>query len=86
MNATATTYAFSRVPVAPPTPQDAVLQLIDAQARIIESTEALLRSSDHEEIDGLLGDAMRKIAAARSVNRDLNRKKQGLPTIDEASR
>lgn len=66
---------------AKPTKDDAVLPILDAQARLIEAHEGILRTTDHDAIDGLLADAMRKIASARSANRDMQRDLLGLVTI-----
>lgn len=60
-----------------------VLPLLDAQARLIEAHEVKVSTDDHDEIDGLLAEAMRKLATARSANRDVQRKKLGLVTIAE---
>ena len=68
-------------------PAAAVLHLLDAQTCIVESIEGLVQSSriEFDEIDGRLGDAMRKLAAARSVVQELKRKKLGLVTIAETA-
>lgn len=66
---------------AKPTKDDAVLPILDAQARCIEAHEAILRTTDHDEIDNLMAEAMRKLATARSANRELQRHVLGLVTI-----
>lgn len=66
--------------------ESAVLPLLDAQTCIVESIEGLVtsrRTVEFDEIDARLGDAMRKIAAARSVLREQKRKKLGHTTIAE---
>jgi hypothetical protein len=60
-----------------------VRPLLDAQTRVVEAIEGSLVSDDHDEVDGLLADAMRKIASARSANREAQRKRLGLVTIAE---
>lgn len=72
------------VPRTPAEPgEQATLALLDAQTCIVESLEGLVRSSrvEFDEVDGRLGDAMRKIATARSAIQELKRKKLGLVTI-----
>jgi hypothetical protein len=66
-------------------PHTAVLALLDAQTCIVESIEGIVRSSriEFDDVDARLGDAMRKIAAARSIVQELKRKKLGLVTIAE---
>ncbi len=60
-----------------------LLPLLDAQARIVEAAEGTLRTHDHDEVDGLLAEAMRKLATARAANREAQRKHLGLVTIAE---
>ena len=70
---------------AEPTAAAAVLALLDAQTCLTEGIEQLIRfeSIEWDYVDGRLGDAMRRIAAARSVAQDLKRKALGLTTIAE---
>ncbi len=74
---------YSKVSPEPAATSAVLLPLLDAQARIIEATEGTLRSNDHDDVDGLLAEAMRRIAAARSANREAQRKHLGLVTIAE---
>ena len=69
---------------AEPGPQ-AVLALLDAQTCIVEGIEGLVQSSrvEFDAVDARLGDAMRKLAEARSAVCELKRKKLGLVTIAE---
>ena len=71
-----------RIAQPQPTPA-AVLALLDAQTCIVEAMQQLLAfdSIEFDYVDSGLGDAMRKIAAARSVVQELKRKKLGLATI-----
>lgn len=66
----------------PPERQKLVRLICDAQTRLVEATEGVL-VDDFEEIDGQLHTAMTKLIAARAANRELQRKKLGLPTIAE---
>ena len=68
-----------------PEPTAAVLTLLDAQTCLVEGIEQIVRfeSIEWDYVDGRLGDAMRQIAAARSVVQELKRKKLGLVTIAE---
>jgi hypothetical protein len=63
--------------------ESVVLPLLDAQTCIVESIEGLVRhrTIEFDEIDARLGDAMRKIAEARSRLREQKRAKLGQPTI-----
>lgn len=70
-------------PGRPPECDAVTLPAYDAMARIIEACEGATCTSDHDEIDGLFAEAMRKIASARSANRELQRRKLGLVTIAE---
>jgi hypothetical protein len=67
--------------------QQATLALLDAQTCIVESIENLVRSGrvEYDEVDGRLGDAMRKLASARSAIQEMKRKKLGLVTIAETA-
>lgn len=68
-------------------PAAAVLHLLDAQTCIVESIEGLVQSSrvEFDEVDGRLGDAMRKLAMARAAVQEAKRKKLGLVTIAETA-
>ena len=61
----------------------AALPLLEAQTFLTEGIEHLIRwhDVDHNQVDALLGDAMRRIAKARSAVLELKRAKDGHPTI-----
>ncbi len=85
MNNTRYSEVTPRKPAEPG--QQAVLALLDAQTRLTESIEGLVASSrvEFDAVDGLLGDAMRKIASARAAIQEAKRKKLGLVTIAETA-
>lgn len=68
-----------------PTLMAAVLPLLDAQTRVVEAHEQLVRfdNIEFDYVDGALRDAMQRIASARSAVQELKRQKLGLVTIAE---
>ena len=65
------------------TPAAAALPLIEAQTFLIEGVEQLIRwdDVDHDQVDSLLADAMRRIAKTRAAVLDMKRAKLGHTTI-----
>lgn len=75
--------AIATLPVQAPGRRECLLPLLDAQSLATEAIEQLIRwdDVDLDQVDSLLGDAMRRLAKARSAVADLRRAKLGQPTI-----